>query len=619
MVRNTFKAIIFVAIGIGTGLVIGWFMGAGLVSDDAMSVDAAQPQVVAPPRPAAQPKPATPAGPLQADLQNPNATQPAAGQPSSSQASPPQTDPTVAAKLPDGNEKVAKISRADDQSRMFEYRDLFVEEKQKEIEQKISDLADQRVNEQLQRRLELEDQKAFEQRRETTDAVDRLLVAASDAMSREAYHRPPGDNALHYYREALLLDPGDQRALEGVDAISKRFVEKAEFFLAAQDFYAARAAADIALATQTNNTEATKILQTLEQRQAEQGQDGAPAEREALQSELEELKSQLREQDLLSGVERETKAAVDRVLSAANAALKEGRLIKPADDNAFEYFVRAVSIDPDSGKARAGIEEVRNRLLRSGTQFIKAGNFTAARARVADLNRVDPSGMLARLLNQIIITNEQGPQIQTSNVAPDQAELMQRLRQAEERAADAELALRAIEQNGGAADAAASVTSPDLALIEGIADYDSGRYPQAYEKLKVLAAAEQPRASFQLALMQYYGRGIDANRDAALAQMVRVEPQVRQAASEGAAWAQFNVGLMYENGWIVARDLGEAIDWYRLSAQQGYAAAFNNLGVLYEQGSGVQRDRAKAVQFLRQAAAQGNAVARENLSQLGIN
>lgn len=605
MVTNTFKAIIFVAIGIGTGLAIGWFMGSGLAGGDAMSVDAAQPQARAP---EAQTMPSQ---------QTAAAQQTAASQSTQPGQAAAQTPPANPVAQPPTNDKVAKISRADDQNRMFEYRDLFVEEKQKEIEARISELADQRVIEQLQRRLDAQDQIDLEKRRETTQAVDRLLAAASDAMSREAFHRPPGDNALHFYREALLLDASDQRALEGIDLISKRFVEKSEFFFAAGDFVSARAAADIALATQTNNADAISILKNIDDKQGE-GSAGGDAEKDAMLTELEELKTQLREQELVGGVERETDAAVNRVLTAANSALKDGRLIKPADDNAFEYFVRAVSIDPDSGQARAGIEEVRNRLLRSGTQFIKAGNFTAARGRVADLNKVDPSGMLARLLNQVIMTSEQGPQIQTSNVSPDQADLVRRLRQAQERAADAELALRAMEQSVKGSGGVVKVSSPDLALIEGIADYDSGRYPQAYEKLKILSDANEPRASFQVALMQYHGRGTDVNRDAALAQMVRVEPQVRRAATDGEAWAQFNVGLMYENGWVVARELTEAISWYRQSAQQGYAAAFNNLGVLYEQGSGVQRDRAKAVSLLRQAAAQGNAVARENLSQLGI-
>jgi len=447
-----------------------------------------------------------------------------------------------------------------------------------------------------------------------------LIAAANDAMSREAFHRPPGDNALHFYREALLLEPTEQRAFDGIDRISDRFVEKAEFFLSAGDLGASRAAADLALAAQTNNSRAVKVLNSVDdlETSGEGIKSDLAIERDAIAQELEKLKDQIREQEVVSGVQRETDAAVKSVLAAANQALQDGRLTQPESDSAYYYFTRAVSIDANNVDAHLGFEEVRNRLLRSGTQFVKAGNFSSARARIKDLNLVDPSGAMATLLNQVIIATESGPQIQTSNVAPDQADLARKLREAETRAADAELALRLLESSGTNATAAAS-SGPDLRLLEGMADYDNGRYREAFKKLAELARIDEPRAAFQISLMQYYGRGAEVNRDQALARMVRVEPKVRSEAEAGQAWAQFNVGLMYENGWIVQRDVEEAIAWYRKSAEQGYGAAFNNLGVLYEQGKGVERDRSKAVAFLRRAAEQGNAVARENLAELGLN
>lgn len=598
--RNTLKAILFVIFGVTAGLFIGWFLADEGIEQNALTVDTAQAESLPVPNqnapaqqvqsPAVQPVPAVPQA--VSDNQSENT----------------QTGDRT---------NVAKISRDDDEQRFIKYRDLFAEEKQKEINARISELADERANIEVQRRLETEDQRRSEERQAIALTVEKLLTAAEEAMSREAYHRPPGESALHYYREALLLDPTNQRAFDGIDAVSDSFIEKSEFFLSAGDYLAARAAADIALASQTNNTRAVKLLKNIDEQAAASEADTVPA-KDSLLDELEELKSTLREHELIVDVERETEAAVNRVLSAGNLALKEGRLIEPEGDNAYDYFVRALSIDLNNGSARGGIEEVRSRLLRSGTQFVRAGNFGSARTRVKDLNKVDPSGVLATLLNQIIISNEQGPQIQTSNVAPDQVELVSRLRQAEERAADAELALRTVEQSTDTSDSKTNEDSSQLQLIEGIADYDSGRYDDAYGKLGRLADVNNIRASFQLALMQFYGRGVEVSKDAALATMVRVEPDVRRKADSGQAWAQFNVGLMYENGWVVQRDLDRAITWYRKSADQGYGAAFNNLGVLYEQGNGVQRDRAKSVAFLRRAARQGNAIARENLKQLGV-
>ena len=40
-------------------------------------------------------------------------------------------------------------------------------------------------------------------------------------------------------------------------------------------------------------------------------------------------------------------------------------------------------------------------------------------------------------------------------------------------------------------------------------------------------------------------------------------------AEQGNAKAQFNLGLMYNNGQGVPQDYKEAVKWYRLSAEQG--------------------------------------------------
>ena len=50
--------------------------------------------------------------------------------------------------------------------------------------------------------------------------------------------------------------------------------------------------------------------------------------------------------------------------------------------------------------------------------------------------------------------------------------------------------------------------------------------------------------------------------------------------------------------------------WYRLAADQGDAAAQFNLGVMYDNGRGVLKDEAEAVRWYRLAAEQGDADAR---------
>jgi TPR repeat protein len=89
------------------------------------------------------------------------------------------------------------------------------------------------------------------------------------------------------------------------------------------------------------------------------------------------------------------------------------------------------------------------------------------------------------------------------------------------------------------------------------------------------------------------------------------------AAAQGNALAQYNLGLMFENGQGVAQDYAEAVRLYSLAAEQGLAGAQDNLGWMVQNGLGVAQDRAEAIRWYRLAAAQGNALAQANLEELG--
>ncbi|CWM18402.1 TPA: sel1 repeat family protein [Neisseria meningitidis] len=79
-----------------------------------------------------------------------------------------------------------------------------------------------------------------------------------------------------------------------------------------------------------------------------------------------------------------------------------------------------------------------------------------------------------------------------------------------------------------------------------------------------------------------------------------------QAAEQGDADAQNNLGAMYAEGQGVRRDDAEAVRWYRQAAEQGLAQAQFNLGAMYYKGHGVRQDRALAQEWLGKACQNGN-------------
>ncbi|MBL68505.1 MAG: hypothetical protein CMO74_08675 [Verrucomicrobiales bacterium] len=92
--------------------------------------------------------------------------------------------------------------------------------------------------------------------------------------------------------------------------------------------------------------------------------------------------------------------------------------------------------------------------------------------------------------------------------------------------------------------------------------------------------------------------------------------ETKAKAEKGDKIAQFNLGVMYENGQGVQKDFKEAEKWWRKAAEQGEPYAQTSLGVMFERGDGVPKDDKEAVKWYRKAAEQGYAMAQYNL---GLN
>ncbi|MBL4616190.1 MAG: sel1 repeat family protein [Robiginitomaculum sp.] len=90
-------------------------------------------------------------------------------------------------------------------------------------------------------------------------------------------------------------------------------------------------------------------------------------------------------------------------------------------------------------------------------------------------------------------------------------------------------------------------------------------------------------------------------------------------AEAGNAAAQYNLGVMYDNGFGVEQSDAKAIEWYQRSADQGYAAAYNNLGVLYLNGQGVRQSNRKSFSLIEKSAELGFSEAQYNLGIFYLN
>jgi murein DD-endopeptidase MepM/ murein hydrolase activator NlpD len=142
--------------------------------------------------------------------------------------------------------------------------------------------------------------------------------------------------------------------------------------------------------------------------------------------------------------------------------------------------------------------------------------------------------------------------------------------------------------------------------------YDNGQFGEARRIWVPLAEAGDAEAQFRLGLLFDLGQGV--RKDLATAYM-----WYRRAAEAGLAQAQFNVAVMQDSGLVGPRNTVEAARWYRKAAVQGHHRAQYNLAQLYASGDGVPSNIAKAKAWYRVAAHGGLTAAADKLAGIERN
>ncbi|AUW43261.1 hypothetical protein CUJ84_Chr002913 [Rhizobium leguminosarum] len=106
-----------------------------------------------------------------------------------------------------------------------------------------------------------------------------------------------------------------------------------------------------------------------------------------------------------------------------------------------------------------------------------------------------------------------------------------------------------------------------------------------------------------------------SNPDSADLAAARIDA-IRQAAEQGDAQAQFELGHITARGEGVTGDKAEGASWIRKAASQGHADAQYLLGLMREDGNGCDIDPTDAVRWYGQAANQDHAGAQYRLAQM---
>lgn len=445
----------------------------------------------------------------------------------------------------------------------------------------------------------------FRRQEEQERQIAALIAKAEEHIKNNRLTRPKQGNAVQSYLAALAIDPSNNAAKSGLEDLKDQFLSSG-FGALEQD----------------NEAPARQALQQLEaiDKDSEQYTDLAQA--------IEDWRADKK---------------IDGLLSKANAAFKKDNLILPAQENALYFFREALAVDANNKAALAGIQDIADSFIAKANEAVIEGKYQAAAAHLATVSVIDPTHSSIALIEAMITnakplnapanaptqtagtpngtsnpvsepsnqteTPNSGTGVSTTLATTDQTDLDSPFQAPDRPSTERTPARQASEQ----------ADFDRQYLKQGLDAYYKGDYETAAALLQPLADKGVARAQFRLAYMHFLGRGFSADRQEADRRIRAALPAIRKFAEEGRAWAQSDLGSLYEDGLVLARDYNEAVRWYRLAAEQGYPGAQTNLGMMYARGRGVTSSRRTAIEWFQRAAKQGDSVAKHNLEALGVN
>ena len=415
-----------------------------------------------------------------------------------------------------------------------------------------------------------------------------LLADAKTHIANNELSLPKGNNAVVAYNAILQLDPRNSAARSGIQTINEIYLEKGYLALSRS----AVAAAD-------------KTLEKL--------------------SAIDQQSSETQEfADALSSWK--TTQKINALQLRAEQALVENKLVLPARENALYLYQQILLIDETDDAALRGIQSISNAYIDKANTAITRGEYDAATGYLATVSVIDPNNPSISLLEKTIT--------KAATIASQKQETNRQPRVKSKTRSSSRRAAKTITTNPPAkqtrqnsiSDVRTSATQTKEQqtidrqyLQRGLNAYYKGEYDTASALLKPLADKGISRAQFRIGYMYYLGRGFDRDRREADRVIRAALPAIQKFAEEGRAWAQSDLGSLYEDGLVLPRDYSEAVYWYRSAAEQGYPGAQTNLGIMYARGRGVNNSRRTAIQWFQRAAKQGDISAIRNLESMGVD
>jgi TonB family protein len=218
--------------------------------------------------------------------------------------------------------------------------------------------------------------------------VQTALSLAAQAMDKQQYVEPAGNNALEHFRTALNLDPANAQARAGIRSVADKIVERAEAALLAERTDQAVAALDLARNIQSDHPRLAFLDAQLQR------------ERERLQlTQARDVSTRLR-----------------TVLQQLNQRMESGRLVSPAGQSARDALFEARRLDATDPAVIQGFRDLTSRLVAEGDRALAAGQRDQAAQLASAARDLSPTDARIAALERAL--SEQAPARATAAAAP---------------------------------------------------------------------------------------------------------------------------------------------------------------------------------------------------------
>jgi len=137
-------------------------------------------------------------------------------------------------------------------------------------------------------------------------------------------------------------------------------------------------------------------------------------------------------------------------------------------------------------------------------------------------------------------------------------------------------------------------------------------YSEGIKWIHEAAVQGHAHAQHELGLAYLKGKGVPQDH-------LQAAEWLKVAADQSFALSQYELGVLFRDGTGVSQDFAVATSWFQLAAEQGHLDAQNNLGARYFSGQGVHQDFETALFWFRSAAEKGNATGQSNLGAMYVN